>query len=117
VRKRLLIVDDNPDFRRVARRLLEAEGYDVVGVAGDAGEALVAAGELAPEVVLLDVNLPDGSGFDVAARFARERPGTAVLLTSTRAAADFEQLALASGARGFLAKDDLSRAELDRLLS
>jgi DNA-binding NarL/FixJ family response regulator len=116
VGRRLLIVDDNPDFRRLARQLLEGDGYEVVGVACDAREALATAAELAPEVVLLDVNLPDTSGFEVAARLARELPGTAVLLTSTHGRPDFEQLALANGARGFVSKDDLSGAELDRLL-
>jgi CheY-like chemotaxis protein len=114
--RRLLIVDDNRDFCRLVRRLLEDEGYDVVGAAGDAGEALAVAGELAPDVVLLDVNLPDANGFEVAARLVRERPSVAVVLTSTRGAHDFDQLAVASGARGFVPKDDLSAVELDRLL-
>jgi CheY-like chemotaxis protein len=116
VGRRLLIVDDNPVFRRLARELLEADGYEVVGVACDAREALVAAGELMPEVVLLDVNLPDASGFELAAKLAREQPAVSVLLTSTRGRPDFEQLALANGARGFVSKDNLSGAELDRLL-
>jgi DNA-binding NarL/FixJ family response regulator len=114
--RRLLIVDDNPDFRRLARRLLEADGYEVVGAAGDGREGLAAAGELAPDVVLLDVHLPDASGFELAARLGRERPRVAVLLTSTQGHHDFDQLALACGARGFVPKDDLSAAELDRLL-
>jgi DNA-binding NarL/FixJ family response regulator len=112
----LLIVDDNRDFRRFARRLLESDGYEVVGAAADAGEALTLAGELGPDVILLDVNLPDASGFDMAARLAREQPQTAVLLTSTHGRHDFEQLALARGARGFVPKDDLSGAAIDRLL-
>lgn len=114
--RRLLIVDDNRDFRRLARRLLDAQGFEVVGAARNASEALTAAGAVAPDVVLLDVNLPDASGFDVAARLVRERPSVAVVLTSTRSAHDFDQLAVASGARGFVPKDDLSAAELDRLL-
>jgi CheY-like chemotaxis protein len=113
--RRLLIVDDNPDFRRLARQLLEAEGYVVVGAARDASEAVAAADELAPDFVLLDVNLPDASGFEVAARLVRQRPGVAVVLTSTRAARDLDQLAVASGARGFVPKEDLLAAELDRL--
>jgi DNA-binding NarL/FixJ family response regulator len=112
-----LIVDDNPDFRRLVRRMLEAEGFDVVGAAGDGEGGLAAAGELAPDVVLLDVNLPDANGFEVAARLARERPSAAVLLTSTQGREDFDQLAVACGARGFVPKDDLSAAELDRLLA
>jgi DNA-binding NarL/FixJ family response regulator len=117
VRKRLLIVDDSPDFRRLARRLLEIGGYEVVGAAGDAAEGLAAAARLAPEVVLLDVNLPDASGFEIATRLSRDHPRTVVLLTSTRGRDDFEELAVANGARGFVAKDDLSGAALDRLLT
>jgi CheY-like chemotaxis protein len=116
VRKRLLIVDDNRDFRRLARRMLEGDGYEVVGAAGDAAEGLAAVGRLAPQVVLVDVNLPDASGFEVAARLSREHPGASVLLTSTYPRDDFEQLALASGAHGFVAKDDLSGEALDGLL-
>jgi len=114
--RRVLIVDDNPDFCRLARLLLEAEGHEVIGVAAHASEALAMADGLAPELVLLDVNLPDASGFDVATRLAREQPNAVVLLTSTRDSRDFHQLAIASGAAGFVAKDDLSRAELNRLL-
>jgi DNA-binding NarL/FixJ family response regulator len=116
VKARLLIVDDNPDFCRFARRLLETEGYEVVGVAGDAAHALAVAEDVAPEVVLLDVNLPDASGFELAARFARERPGVAMVLTSTRGGAEFDRLAASCGARGFVPKDRLSGAELDRRL-
>jgi CheY-like chemotaxis protein len=112
-----LIVDDNLDFRRLARALLESEGYEVVGAAADASEALTAVERLAPDAVLLDVNLPDSSGFEVAARLARERPATLVLLTSTHGRDDFERLAVQSGARGFVVKDDLSGAELERLLA
>jgi two-component system response regulator EvgA len=114
--RRLLIVDDNAAFRRLARRLLEAEGYEVVGAAEGAGQALAVARDLAPEIVLLDVNLPDGNGFELTEALARECPGAAVLLTSTRGRPDFGRLALESGARGFLPKDELSGAELNRLL-
>jgi DNA-binding NarL/FixJ family response regulator len=117
VGQRLLIVDDNPGFRRLASRLLEGEGYEVVGSAGDGREGLAAARELEPEVVLLDVNLPDGSGFEVAARLAEQTPGAAVLLTSTHSRDDYEQLAIDSGARGFVPKDELSAAELRRVLA
>ena len=65
---RVLIVDDHPSFRASARVLLEAEGFDVVGEAADGAQALTEAGRLSPEVVLLDVQLPDIDGFDVAAR-------------------------------------------------
>ena len=111
-----MIVDDNPDFRRFAAQLLGDDGYEVVGTAEDASGALAATCEFSPEVVLLDVGLPDASGFEVAASLARERPSTAVLLTSTHDCRDFEQLALQTGARGFVPKDELCGAALDRLL-
>src|SRR6266576_2108434 len=62
----VLIVDDHPSFRASARRMLEADGYEVVGEAEDAGAALAAARRLLPELVLLDVRLPDTDGFEVA---------------------------------------------------
>lgn len=116
MRGRVLIVDDNPGFRRLAASLLEEHGYEVVGAVENADGAASAVERLAPEVVLLDVNLPDGSGFDVAARLVREWPRVVVLLTSTRGGDEFEQLALASGAAGFVPKDDLSATALDRLV-
>src|SRR5881227_1792297 len=68
VARRVLIVDDHESFRSSARLLLEAEGYEVVGEAEDGAAALRAVEELSPELVLLDVQLPDVDGFDVAAR-------------------------------------------------
>ena len=114
--QRLLIVDDNAGFRRLARRLFESEGYEVVGAVETADEALLAAAELVPDVVLLDVHLPDRSGFEVAARLARDHPSAAVLLTSTHGRAEFDQLARGSGARGFVPKEELSGAEVARIL-
>ena len=67
---RVLIVDDHPSFRASARKLLESEGYDVVGEAADGAGALEAAEQLHPDVVLLDVQLPDLDGFEVAKRLA-----------------------------------------------
>jgi CheY-like chemotaxis protein len=112
----VLIVDDNAGFRRLVRRLLEDDGHEVVGAVEAAGEALTATERLSPEVVLLDVCLPDGSGFDVAARLVRARPGLLVLLTSSRRGDEFDKLAAASGAAGFVAKDDLSAAAIDDLV-
>ena len=62
----VLIVDDHPSFRATARALLESEGFEVVGEAEDGGSALQRAEELHPEIVLLDVQLPDIDGFEVA---------------------------------------------------
>jgi CheY-like chemotaxis protein len=117
VNARVLIVDDNAGFRRLAGGLLESEGCQVVGAVENGSEALAAVRRLAPDVVLLDVHLPDASGFELAALLVREGPGPIVVLTSTHARDDFDQLAAQSGAQGFVSKDDLSGATIQRLLA
>lgn len=123
--KRVLIVDDHPSFRASARLLLVAEGFDVVGEAEDGASALLAAADLHPELVLLDVQLPDIDGFEIARRLtggaaaarvagAGARPD--VVLTSSRDGSDFGPLVAASGARGFVPKGELTGDAL-RLLS
>jgi DNA-binding NarL/FixJ family response regulator len=104
----VLIVDDHPSFRATARLLLEGEGYAVVGEAADGAGALRRAAELGPDVVLLDVNLPDLDGFAVAERLTANGGGPAVVLCSSRDARDYGELIARSGARGFIAKADLS---------
>src|SRR5262245_19540586 len=111
----VLIVDDHAGFRGFARRLLEAGGFDVVGEADDGASALAAVAELWPDVVLLDVVLPDTDGFAVAARLAEERDFPVVVLTSSRAAADLGRRLERSSVRGFIHKDDLSGAALAEL--
>ena len=111
----VLIVDDHPTFRASARLLLEAEGYDVVGEAGDGATAISRARELSPEVILLDVQLPDIDGFDVAARLLDREDGPVVVLTSSRDGADFGPLVERSGARGFIPKSELSGVRLRAL--
>jgi DNA-binding NarL/FixJ family response regulator len=113
---KVLIVDDHPSFRASARRMLEAEGYDVVAEAGTGAEALQAADIWRPELVLLDVHLPDIQGFDVAERLRVNGSAPAVVLTSSRDASDFGPLIERSGARGFIPKGDLSGEALRRLL-
>jgi DNA-binding NarL/FixJ family response regulator len=113
----VVIVDDHPSFRATARAVLEAEGYDVVGEAVDAASALALVEEIRPELVLLDVQLPDGTGFGVAQALTRNGAGPSVVLTSSRDASDFGPLVAASGAVGFIAKADLSGAALAALLS
>ena len=98
-----MIVDDHPSFRRFARRLFEEAGFTVVGEAQDGKSALDSANALRPDLVLLDVMLPDVSGFEIAERFS---PGVSVLLVSSRSA---EDLALAATPTyRFLRKDELS---------
>ena len=113
----LLIVDDHPSFRATARLLLEGEGFTVVGEAETGTAALRAAAELHPDVVLLDVNLPDLDGFAVAERLTGNGASPAVVLCSSREAADFGDRVERSGARGFVAKADLSGAAVRELVA
>jgi DNA-binding NarL/FixJ family response regulator len=112
----VLIVDDHPSFRLTARALLEAEGFEVVGEAADGASALAAVAELRPDVVLLDVQLPDLDGFEVASRLCSNGHGPSVVLTSSRDGSDFGPLVARSGARGFVPKAELSGDALAELL-
>jgi DNA-binding NarL/FixJ family response regulator len=112
----ILIVDDHVGFRSVARALLEAEGFHVVGEAGDAAEALTAAGELRPWIVLLDIYLPDGDGFAVSLQMAALPLPPKVVLTSSRPIADLRQRVANSPVAGFIPKDALSGAALRSLV-
>ena len=107
---RAIVVDDHAAFRASARRLLELTGYEVVGEAGDGASGLALARELEPELVLLDVALPDMSGFDVAEALA-DGPAD-VVLVSSRAPSDLGRRAERSRALGFIAKDRLSEESL-----
>jgi DNA-binding NarL/FixJ family response regulator len=111
VKETVLIVDDHADFRRSARLLLEADGYDVIGEAEDGRSALIETESLSPDVVLLDICLPDLDGFAVASELA-DRGLAIVVLTSSRDGQDFGALIAESGARGFIAKTKLSGASL-----
>jgi DNA-binding NarL/FixJ family response regulator len=116
VARTLLIVDDHPSFRESARLLLSAEGYDVVSEAADGAGALAAARALKPDVVLLDIRLPDIDGFVVAAELTAGPLGPAVVLTSSRDDAGLADLVRESGARGFIPKAELTGAALDAML-
>lgn len=113
----VLIVDDHEGFRARARHLLESEGFDVVGEAADGEAALAAARTLAPDVILVDIQLPDLDGFELAKQLSSNGSGPAIVLISSHDATDFGSLIRASGARGFIAKDELSGARLRSLLT
>jgi DNA-binding NarL/FixJ family response regulator len=108
----VLIVDDHPAFRASARTMLELDGFEVVGEAEDGTSGIEQAGALEPDVVLLDIALPDMSGFDVAERLA---PAAKVVLTSSRESSDLGRRVRSSRALGFIPKDDLSGDALRRL--
>jgi DNA-binding NarL/FixJ family response regulator len=113
----VLIVDDHEGFRAWARVLLEQAGYTVLGEAADGASAVRAARRLRPRVVLLDVQLPDTDGFQVARRLSGQRWSPAVVLISTREASDYAGRLERSRVRGFLTKEELTAEALSRLVS
>ena len=112
----VVIVDDHPSFRASARAILEAEGFEVVGEADDGAAGIAAARLLAPDVILLDVQLPDMDGFAVCEALHLNGGPPAVVLVSSRDAADYGGLIEQSGARGFIPKAELDGTALADLL-
>jgi DNA-binding NarL/FixJ family response regulator len=113
----LLIVDDHQAFRSFARTLLGAEGFDVTGEAADGESALDAIHRRRFDVVLLDVQLPGIDGFEVAQRVAESPHPPAVVMTSTRDAADYGSRLAGAPVRGFVPKQELSGAALTAALA
>jgi DNA-binding NarL/FixJ family response regulator len=113
----VLIVDDHPSFRASARSLLESEGYEVVGEAETGAAALAATKQLHPDLVLLDVQLPDLNGFEVADRLRQLAHPPGVVLTSSRDGTDYGRCVEDCGALGFVPKGDLSAAALAALIT
>lgn len=111
----VVIVDDHEPFRRSARRLLELDGYRVIGEAGDGAGAIEIVARLAPDVVLLDIALPDTSGLDVAERLAGW--DARVVLVSSRDPVDLGARLGRCGAAGFIPKDELSGEALAAVLA
>lgn len=111
----IVIVDDDPRFRGIARRLLESEGFDVIGEAADGREAISVSRELDPDIVLLDVQLPGIDGIEVATQLSAAGDRPAIVLTSTRDESDFGPQVEESGARGFVPKDELSAERITSL--
>jgi DNA-binding NarL/FixJ family response regulator len=117
-RRTVLIVDDHAVFRSLARSLLEAEGFEVVGEAPDGRSAIDAALQLRPDIVLLDVQLPDLDGFTVAERLAAVDPDRpAVVLVSSRDSSSYRRRLAATPARGFITKSQLSGSALSALVA
>ena len=114
--RRILIVDDHAGFRTSARRILEAHGFEVVGEAEDGTSGVSMASDLRPEVVLLDLQLPDIDGFEVAAQLRDAGVAAAVVLTSSRDWSDVCTRQKAAGAVGFIPKDELSGSRLRDLV-
>jgi DNA-binding NarL/FixJ family response regulator len=116
MRPTVVIVDDHASFRQAAVELLESEGFAVVGTACDGIAGLEAVETLRPQVVVLDIHLPDLDGFDVADRLARRATPPAVVLISSRDRSSFGERLVAASARGFIEKRELSGARLRAIL-
>jgi DNA-binding NarL/FixJ family response regulator len=112
----ILVIDDHAGFRAGARILLERGPFAVVGEAADAASGLLAAKRLRPDVVLLDIVLPDSDGFAVLDRLLDVPVPPAVVLVSTRDASDYGDRVARSGAKGFIQKARLSVPAMDALL-
>ena len=113
----VLIVDDHAPFRASARTLLELDGFDVVGEAEDGAAAIELTRRLRPDLVLLDVVLPDTDGFAVAEQLAESASPPDVVLVSSRSSSDYGGRVARAPVRGFIAKDDLSGAALAEVLA
>jgi CheY-like chemotaxis protein len=116
---RVVIVDDNPEFLDSARRLLEHQGASVVGVASTNADALRSVQELRPDVTLVDVNIGEESGFDLAEALHEidSAATTPVILISTHAEPDLTEMLETSPAIGFLAKSALSASTITAALT
>src|SRR4051794_33759954 len=108
----VLVVDDDPAFRDLATRLLRNWGHQVVGEAGSVAQALARAAELRPEAALVDIALPDGTGFDLTECLVALPWPVRVVLISSDSDAAFTPAAHRAGARGYLAKDQLTDCAL-----
>jgi DNA-binding NarL/FixJ family response regulator len=115
-RPTILVVDDHGGFRATARRLLERDGWRVVGEAVDGRTGLAASAALRPDVVLLDIGLPDVDGFEVAEQLAATGHPPSIVLTSSRDPETYRERVRSSPANGFLAKHELDGAVLRTLI-
>jgi DNA-binding NarL/FixJ family response regulator len=113
---RVLIVDDHASFRSIARQVLTADGFLVVGEAAEGTEAIRACGVLRPDIVLLDIQLPDIDGFAVATVLVSAIDAPVVVLVSSRSRTDYGTRIEDCGARGYIAKAKLSGDAIRRLL-
>ena len=112
----ILIIDDDPRFRTQARDVLEADGFEVIGQAGDGASGLEAAKSLRPDFVLVDIGLPDVDGFEVARSLTLDRPPPLVVLTSSRDARAYGRRLTNGDCLGFISKEMVSGAAIRALV-
>ena len=111
----VLVIDDDPEFRKLARRLLVDNGLNVVGEAETVASALAAASRLEPAALLVDVELPDGDGITLTRELVQLPWQPRVILTSIDGDITTTEEARAAGARAFIGKADLPNAPLAQL--
>jgi len=116
VPRTVLVIDDHERFRKTARRVLESEGFEVVGEAENAWAGLQAARMLEPDIVLVDIYLPDSDGFDLTSHLTALDSPPLVVLTSSRGREELGSAVELSSARGFVPKHELSGEALEELL-
>jgi DNA-binding NarL/FixJ family response regulator len=114
--RRVLVVDDHAGFRLEAHRALEDAGFEVVGEAVDGASGLDAAARQSPDLILLDVALPDANGIDLVGPIRTAAPGARVVLISSRRRSEFGDRIAASSADGFVDKVALGTATGPRLM-
>jgi DNA-binding NarL/FixJ family response regulator len=112
----VLVVDDHDGFRSFARQFLDSNGFEVVGEASSGASAVSETRRLRPEIVLLDVQLPDCDGFDVTRQLLAEPQPPAIVLISSREAADYGSSIATCGARGFVTKAQLTGDAIRKLV-
>ena len=112
-----VIVDDHAGFRDGAAQILKAAGYEVVGSCPDGRSALAAISALRPDMVLLDVQLPDADGIVLVSQLDAVSHGATIVLTSTREAADYGGRIARSSAAGFISKAELSVQSLAKVVA
>ena len=113
--KRILIVDDNPDFRAAAVELLVERGFEFIDEVADGDEAFSAVSRACPDGILLDINLPGRDGFAVATLLASACPRVRIVLTSSEVDSVPAQVVKNCGATVFVPKDRLATAHLHEL--
>jgi DNA-binding NarL/FixJ family response regulator len=117
MKRTVLVVDDHEGFRASARKLLEAEGFEVVGEAADAASGMDQVAELHPDVVLLDVHLPDIDGVQACKWMSTLNGGSAIILISSHDISDLGGALSECPAIGFIPKSELSGEALSEVLS
>jgi DNA-binding NarL/FixJ family response regulator len=113
--RRVLLIDDNGAFRTAAGQLLERSGFVVVAEAETGDEGVRQAAEHTPDLALVDVQLPDCDGFEVAERLSALIPAPQVILISSLDGSDFGALVTASSALGFIPKAELSARAIEAI--